>query len=119
MCMPLFLRLAIGTVNYLWTARLTLILYRTKEFNIRKGWLFSTNTSAMISLFQVIQPPNGTISQPQHSSRWHIEVTNVVTPSQHQNIQVPVTNSLQDSARQVTSIAILMKGLVDLKPPEY
>ena len=66
----------------------------------------------MIMLYQLVTAPGGSNPNP-----WNIEVSHIVTIDARTS-RIPPATLIQNSVDNVVGVALLMKGLVDLKPPE-
>jgi hypothetical protein len=90
----------------------------------RKGFLF-TRGATSISLFQIVEsspvgrPPRAQFEFPDPST-WRLEVLQTVyIPTHHpKNIQLPTATYIDNNLDILLSVAVLMKGLVDLVLPE-
>ncbi|PVG02120.1 hypothetical protein CPB86DRAFT_780540 [Serendipita vermifera] len=86
--------------------------YELDKMTTRKGYLFTRGT-INICLFQYVAPSKAP------SSPWHVEVVHSVLLNTPKNNQTPITNILETNVENMLTISALMKGLVDLVPPEH
>ena len=102
----------------------TKFIYSLTKKSTRKGFLF-TRGATSISLFQIVESspvgrtPLAQFESPD-SSTWHIEALQTVyIPTHHpKNIQLPTATYIDNNVDILLSVAVLMKGLVDLVLPE-
>ncbi|KIM20404.1 hypothetical protein M408DRAFT_18588 [Serendipita vermifera MAFF 305830] len=87
--------------------------YGLVKKSTRKGFLFSRG-STNISLYQMVES-----SPYANSAVWQLEVVHtVVVPPHTKNMQLPAASYIDNGVEFILSVAVIMKGLVDLVPPQ-
>ncbi|CAG7846216.1 SubName: Full=Uncharacterized protein {ECO:0000313/EMBL:CCA68818.1} [Serendipita indica DSM 11827] len=86
--------------------------YKPTATTTRKGYTFLKG-SIVIMLYQLVTSPAESNLNP-----WNIEVTHTVTIDGVRNARIPAATLIKNSVDNVVAVAVLMKGLVDLRPPK-